>query len=376
MRRIEMVDLRSQYEKIKGEIDRGIEEVMESCAFVKGRKVGEFEKHLSEYLGVRHVIAVGNGSDALTIALMALGLQKGDEVITSAFSFVSAVEAISLLGLKPVLADVERDTMNISVDAVRRAITERTRAIVPVHLFGQNADMEPLLQLAKERGLYVIEDACQSIGAAYQFRDGRKGMSGCMGDMGCTSFFPSKNLGCYGDGGALFTNDDVFAAKARSIANHGMGERYHYDTVGINSRLDSIQAAVLDAKLTHLDEYTAARRAAAAAYDSALRGAEGLVLPPKAPYTTHAYHQYTVRIEGKDRDEVRKRLADRGVPSMIYYPIPLHLQRAYRALGYKEGDFPVSERLASTVFSLPMHTELDGEQLQYVADSLKVAIDI
>ena len=376
MRRIEMVDLRSQYEKIKGEIDRGIEEVMESCAFVKGSKVGEFEKHLAEYLGVRHVIAVGNGSDALTIALMALGLQKGDEIITSAFSFVSAVEAISLLGLKPVLADVERDTMNISVDAVRRAVTERTRAIVPVHLFGQNADMEPLLQLAKERGLYVIEDACQSIGAAYQFSDGRKGMSGCMGDMGCTSFFPSKNLGCYGDGGALFTNDDAFAAKARSIANHGMGERYHYDTVGINSRLDSIQAAVLDAKLTHLDEYTAARRAAAAAYDNALCGAEGLVLPTKAPYTTHVYHQYTVRIEGKDRDEVRKRLADRGVPSMIYYPIPLHLQRAYRALGYKEGDFPVSERLASTVLSLPMHTELDGKQLQYVADSLIAALRI
>ena len=343
---------------------------------MKGSKVGEFEKHLAEYLGVRHVIAVGNGSDALTIALMALGLQKGDEIITSAFSFVSAVEAISLLGLKPVLADVERDTMNISVDAVRRAVTERTRAIVPVHLFGQNADMEPLLQLAKERGLYVIEDACQSIGAAYQFSDGRKGMSGCMGDMGCTSFFPSKNLGCYGDGGALFTNDDAFAAKARSIANHGMGERYHYDRVGINSRLDSIQAAVLDAKLMHLDEYTSARREAAAAYDSALRGAEGLVLPTKAPYTTHVYHQYTVRIEGKDRDEVRKRLADRGVPSMIYYPIPLHLQRAYRALGYKEGDFPVSERLASTVLSLPMHTELDGEQLQYVADSLKAAIDI
>ena len=353
MRRIEMVDLRSQYEKIKGEIDRGINEVMESCA-----------------------IAVGNGSDALTIALMALGLQKGDEVITSAFSFVSAVEAISLLGLKPVLADVERDTMNISVDAVRRAVTERTRAIVPVHLFGQNADMEPLLQLAKERGLYVIEDACQSVGAAYHFSDGRKGMSGCMGDMGCTSFFPSKNLGCYGDGGALFTNDDAFAAKARSIANHGMGERYHYDTVGINSRLDSIQAAVLDAKLTHLDEYTAARRAAAAAYDSALRGAEGLVLPTKAPYTTHVYHQYTVRVEGKDRNEVRKRLADRGVPSMIYYPIPLHLQRAYRTLGYKEGDFPVSERLASTVLSLPMHTELDGEQLQYVADSLIAALRI
>ena len=376
MRRIEMVDLRSQYEKIKGEIDRGINEVMESCAFVKGSKVGEFEKHLAEYLGVRHVIAVGNGSDALTIALMALGLQKGDEVITSAFSFVSVVEAISLLGLKPVLADVERDTMNISVDAVRRAVTERTRAIVPVHLFGQNADMEPLLQLAKERGLYVIEDACQSIGAVYQFRDGRKGMSGCMGDMGCTSFFPSKNLGCYGDGGALFTNDDAFAAKARSIANHGMETRYHYDTVGINSRLDSIQAAVLDAKLTHLDEYTAARRAAAAAYDSALRGAEGLVLPAKAPYTTHVYHQYTVRIEGKDRDEVRKRLADRGVPSMIYYPIPLHLQRAYRTLGYKEGDFPVSERLASTVLSLPMHTELDGEQLRYIADSLTAALRI
>lgn len=376
MRRIEMVDLRSQYEKIKGEIDRGINEVMESCAFVKGSKVGEFEKHLAEYLGVRHVIAVGNGSDALTIALMALGLQKGDEVITSAFSFVSAVEAISLLGLKPVLADVERDTMNISVDAVRRAVTERTRAIVPVHLFGQNADMEPLLQLAKERGLYVIEDACQSIGSAYQFSDGRRGMSGCMGDMGCTSFFPSKNLGCYGDGGALFTNDDTFAARARSIANHGMGERYHYDTVGINSRLDSIQAAVLDAKLTHLDEYTAARRAAAAAYDSALRGEEGLVLPTKAPYTTHVYHQYTVRIDGKDRDEMRKRLADRGVPSMIYYPIPLHLQKAYRALGYKEGDFPVSERLASTVLSLPMHTELDGEQLQYVADSLIAALRI
>lgn len=374
MKKIQMVDLRSQYEKIKGEIDGGIREVLESCAFVKGDKVTLFQEHMAQYLGVRHVVAVGNGSDALTIALMALGLQAGDEVITPAFSFVSAVEAISLLGLKPVLVDVEYDTMNVSVDSVMQAITERTRAIVPVHLFGQNADMEPLLRLARERGIYVVEDACQSIGASYTFSDGKTAMSGCMGDIGCTSFFPSKNLGCYGDGGALFTNDDALAAKIRSIANHGMSERYHYDRVGVNSRLDSIQATVLDAKLPHLDGYAEARRRAAAYYDTALKGVGGIVLPTKAPYSTHVFHQYTVKTEGIDREAVRRRLAERGVPTMVYYPIPLHLQKAYEPLGYHAGDFPVAERLAASVMSLPMHTELDEVQLKYISDALTEAV--
>lgn len=370
MEQIQMVDLRGQYARIKGEVDAGIREVMDSAAFVKGGKVAEFQHELEQYLGVKYVIPTGNGTDALQIALMALGLQPGDEVIVPTFTFVAAAEVAALLGLTPVLVDVDERTFNVSVEAVRRAITPRTKAIVPVHLFGQNADMEALLSLAAEHGLRVVEDACQSIGAWYTFSDGRRVRSGCMGDVGCTSFFPSKNLGCYGDGGAIFTNDDELAAAMHAIANHGMTVRYHHDRVGVNSRLDSIQAAVLQAKLKHLDEYTAARQRAAAYYDDAFKNTDKLVIPARSPQSEHVYHQYTLQLDGIDREGLRQHLADRGIPSMIYYPVPLHLQRAYRDVRYQSGDFPVAERLCQCVLSLPMHTELSAEQLEYITRSV------
>lgn len=365
-----MVDLRGQYARIKGEVDAGIREVMDSAAFVKGGKVAEFQHELEQYLGVKYVIPTGNGTDALQIALMALGLQPGDEVIVPTFTFVAAAEVAALLGLTPVLVDVDERTFNVPVEAVRRAITPRTKAIVPVHLFGQNADMEALLSLAAEHGLRVVEDACQSIGAWYTFSDGRRVRSGCMGDVGCTSFFPSKNLGCYGDGGAIFTNDDELAAAMHAIANHGMTVRYHHDRVGVNSRLDSIQAAVLQAKLKHLDEYTSARQRAAAYYDNAFKNTDKLVIPARIPQSEHVYHQYTLQLDGIDREGLRQHLADRGIPSMIYYPVPLHLQRAYRDVRYQLGDFPVAERLCQCVLSLPMHTELSAEQLEYITRSV------
>ncbi len=374
MKPIQMVDLRSQYEKIKTDVDAGIQEVIDSTAFVKGAKVTEFQTHLEQYLGVKHVIPVGNGTDALQIAMMALGLKPGDEVITPTFTFIATAEVVALLGLTPVVVDVDFDTFNMDVEAVRRAITPRTRAIAPVHLFGQNTNMEALLSLAREHNLYVVEDACQSIGAEYTFTDGRRVRSGCMGNIGCTSFFPSKNLGCYGDGGALFTNDDELARRIRMVANHGMEVRYHHDHVGVNSRLDSIQAAVLDAKLPHLDEYIAARQKAAAYYTAAFANCDKILTPGVAPQTTHVFHQYTLRLVGCDRDRVRQYLADRNIPSMIYYPVPLHLQKAYQDPRYKSGDFPVAERLAASVLSLPMHTELDEEQLAYITKNVLEAV--
>ncbi len=374
MKPIQMVDLRSQYEKIKTDVDAGIQEVIDSTAFVKGAKVTEFQTHLEQYLGVKHVIPVGNGTDALQIAMMALGLKPGDEVITPTFTFIATAEVVALLGLTPVVVDVDFDTFNMDVEAVRRAITPRTRAIAPVHLFGQNANMEALLSLAREHNLFVVEDACQSIGAEYTFTDGRRVRSGCMGNIGCTSFFPSKNLGCYGDGGALFTNDDELARRIRMVANHGMEVRYHHDHVGVNSRLDSIQAAVLDAKLPHLDEYIAARQKAAAYYTAAFANCDKILTPAVAPQTTHVFHQYTLRLVGCDRDRVRQYLADRNIPSMIYYPVPLHLQKAYQDPRYKSGDFPVAERLAASVLSLPMHTELDEEQLAYITKNVLEAV--
>lgn len=374
MKPIQMVDLRSQYEKIKTDVDAGIQEVIDSTAFVKGAKVTEFQTHLEQYLGVKHVIPVGNGTDALQIAMMALGLKPGDEVITPTFTFIATAEVVALLGLTPVVVDVDFDTFNMDVEAVRRAITPRTRAIAPVHLFGQNANMEALLSLAREHNLYVVEDACQSIGAEYTFTDGRRVRSGCMGNIGCTSFFPSKNLGCYGDGGALFTNDDELARRIRMVANHGMEVRYHHDHVGVNSRLDSIQAAVLDAKLPHLDEYIAARQKAAAYYTAAFANCDKILTPGVAPQTTHVFHQYTLRLVGCDRDRVRQYLADRNIPSMIYYPVPLHLQKAYQDPRYKSGDFPVAERLAASVLSLPMHTELNEEQLAYITKNVLEAV--
>lgn len=374
MKPIQMVDLRSQYEKIKTDVDAGIQAVIDSTAFVKGAKVTEFQTHLEQYLGVKHVIPVGNGTDALQIAMMALGLKPGDEVITPTFTFIATAEVVALLGLTPVVVDVDFDTFNMDVEAVRRAITPRTRAIAPVHLFGQNANMEALLTLAREHNLFVVEDACQSIGAEYTFADGQRVRSGCMGNIGCTSFFPSKNLGCYGDGGALFTNDDELARRIRMVANHGMEVRYHHDRVGVNSRLDSIQAAVLDAKLPHLDEYIAARQKAAAYYTAAFADCDKILTPVVAPQTTHVFHQYTLRLVGCDRDRVRQYLADRNIPSMIYYPVPLHLQKAYQDPRYKAGDFPVAERLASSVLSLPMHTELDEEQLAYITKNVLEAV--
>lgn len=370
MKKIQMVDLQTQYQHIKEDIDRGIQAVIDSAAFVKGPAVTEFQSHLEAYTGAKHVITVGNGTDALQIALMGLGLKPGDEVITPTFTFIATAEVAALLGFTPVVVDVDWDTMNISVEAIRKAITPRTKAIVPVHLFGQCADMEPIMAIAREHHLYVVEDACQAIGAQYTFSDGTTRQAGTMGDIGCTSFFPSKNLGCYGDGGAIFTNNDELAAQMRAIANHGMVVRYHHDRVGVNSRLDAIQAAVLDAKLPHLDEYIAARQRAAAYYDKALAGNPHVLTPARQAHSTHVYHQYTLRLSGVDRDKVREALAEREIPSMVYYPVPLHLQKAYQDPRYKAGDFPVAERLAGCVLSLPMHTELSDEQLLAITSAV------
>lgn len=370
MKKIQMVDLQSQYMRIKQEINAGIEEVISSAAFVKGPKVTDFQHHLEAYTGAKHVIPVGNGTDALQIALMALGLKPGDEVITPTFTFIATAEVVALLGLTPVVVDVDWETMNMDLDSVRRAITPRTKAIVPVHLFGQCADIEKLMALAKEHHLYIVEDACQAIGAKYTFANGETKQAGTIGDIGCTSFFPSKNLGCYGDGGAIFTNDDELASKMRAIANHGMVVRYHHDMIGVNSRLDSIQAAVLDAKLPHLDEYIAARQRAAAYYDEAFKDCEALLIPGRQAKSTHVFHQYTLRVTGTDRDALRDKLAERGIPAMIYYPVPLHQQKAYLDSRYKDGDFPVAEKLAKCVLSLPMHTELDNEQLEYISTNV------
>ena len=365
-----MVDLQTQYQHIKEDIDRGIQAVIDSAAFIKGPAVKSFQEHLESYTGAKHVIPVGNGTDALQIALMALGLQPGDEVITPTFTFIATAEVVALLGLTPVVVDVDWDTMNISVDAIRKAITPRTKVIVPVHLFGQCANMDAIMDIAHQHNLYVVEDSCQAIGAKYTHADGSVRQASTIGHIGCTSFFPSKNLGCYGDGGAIFTNDDVLADKMRAIANHGMVIRYHHDQIGVNSRLDSIQAAVLDVKLQYLDEYIASRQKAAAYYDKAFAGNEKILIPARNAQSTHVYHQYTLRLQGVDRDALRAELGDKGIPAMVYYPVPLHLQKAYRDDRYAEGDFPVAERLSGCVLSLPMHTELDEEQLEYITRSV------
>ena len=370
MKKIQMVDLKSQYEKIKNEVNAGIQEVIDTTTFIKGGKVTEFQKNLENYLGVKHVIPVGNGTDALQIALITLDLKPNNEVITPTFTFIATAEVVALLGLTPVVVDVDFDTFNISIESVKKAITPKTKAIVPVHLFGQNADMEALMQLAKEHNLYIIEDACQSIGSVYTFKNGEKMQSGCMGDVGCTSFFPSKNLGCYGDGGAIFTNNDELAKKMRSIANHGMEVRYYHDIVGVNSRLDSMQAAVLDVKLKSLDEYIKARQYAADYYDSAFANNPKIEIPTRSSNSTHVFHQYTLKLKNVDRNALQKKLEEKGIPAMIYYPVPLHLQKAYKDDRYKEGDFPVAEKLCACVLSLPMHTELDDEQLKYITDSV------
>lgn len=367
---ISMVDLKSQYEKIKEQVNAGIQQVLDTTTYIKGGKVNDFQRDLEKYLNVKHVIPVGNGTDALQIALMALDLKPGDEVITPTFTFIATAEVVALLGLTPVVVDVDFDTFNISIESLKKAITPKTKAIVPVHLFGQNADMEEIMKIASENKLHVIEDACQSIGSVYTFSDGKQVHSGCMAEIGCTSFFPSKNLGCYGDGGAIFTNNDELAAKMRSIANHGMVVRYYHDFVGVNSRLDSIQAAVLEVKLKHLGEYITSRQSAAEFYDKAFSTSEKLIVPARNPQSTHVYHQYTLKLNGIDRAALQKHLETKGIPAMIYYPVSLHMQKAYKDPRYNEGDFPVAEKLSNCVLSLPMHTELSQEQLIYITDSV------
>ncbi len=366
-----MVDLRSQYERFKADIDSAIAGVISSTAFIKGPDVPLFEEELQRYLGVRNVIACANGTDALQIAMMALGLKPGDEVITTNFTFIATVEVIDLLGLKPVLVDPDPDTFNISVRALEKAITPRTRAIVPVHLFGQCADMEPIMEIAGRHGLHVIEDVAQATGAEYRFSDGTVKKAGTMGIIGCTSFFPSKNLGCYGDGGALFTDNNELATLIRSITNHGMKIRYYHDTIGVNSRLDTIQAAVLRVKLRHLDAFNEARQSAAAHYDRELSDVRGINVPVRAANSTHIFHQYTLRVEGGERNRLRECLENEGIPSMIYYPVALHMQKAYAHLGYLADDFPVTSRLTGEVLSLPMHTELSEEQLAYITGCIR-----
>jgi len=370
MNKISMVDLKGQYLKIKDQIDSSIAAVIDSTAFINGPAVKNFQEHLEKYLGVKHVIPCANGTDALQVSMMALNLKPGDEVITTSFTFIATAEVIALLGLTPVVVDVLPGTFNIDPEAIRKAITPKTKAVVPVHLFGQCADMETILEIAEEFNLYIIEDACQSIGADYIFKDGSKKKSGTIGHVGCTSFFPSKNLGCYGDGGAIFTNDDELAKQLRIMVNHGMTVRYYHDYIGVNSRLDSIQAAVLDVKLAHLDEYNEARSKAAAYYDKAFGNHPKLRIPERAKNSTHVFHQYTLVTSDVDRNALVEFMAGKNIPVMIYYPVPLHLQKAYLDPRYKAGDFPVTEHLCSTVISLPMHTELDNEQLEYITVSL------
>lgn len=376
MKDIQMVDLVSQYEKIKSEIDEATINVIRSSAYINGPEVKAFQSEMEDYLHVKHVIPCANGTDALQIALMALGLEPGDEVITSDFTFAATVEVVGLLKLTPVLVDVDRDTFNISIDAIKNAITPKTKAIIPVHLFGQCANMDEIMDIAKEHNIYVVEDTAQAIGAKYRNKDGEVNFAGTIGDIGTTSFFPSKNLGCFGDGGALFTNNDELAEIMRSIVNHGMGERYYYERLGVNSRLDSLQAAILRIKLRHLDEYIANRQKAAEFYSNFFSNIDALETPVISDYSTHVFHQYTLKFkEGIDQFELQQFLKEKGVPAMIYYPVPLHSQKAYDADKYNDSDFPVTNKLCKSVISLPMHTELDEEQLQYICDAVKAYIE-
>ncbi len=368
---IKMVDLSAQYERIKPEIDRAIADVVTSTQFIKGPQVKAFEDHLAAYLGCKQVISCANGTDALQIAMMALGYEPGDEVITASFTYVATAEVIALLKLKPVLVDVNPDTFTIDPAAIEKAITPRTKAIVPVHLFGQCADMEAIMDIANRHKLHVIEDNAQAIGADYTFKSGVKVKAGTIGTIGSTSFFPSKNLGCYGDGGALYTNDEALAKRIRMIANHGQSVLYQHDEIGVNSRLDSIQAAILDVKLKYLDDYAERRRKVADYYDAAFAGLANVQTPVRFAHSNHVFHQYTMKLKNVDRDEVRKKLAEKGIPSMVYYPIPLHMQKAYTDERYKEGMFPVTEALCKSVLSLPIHTEFREEELKFIADSFK-----
>ena len=366
-----MVDLLGQYEKIKEQIDNSILEVVRSSKYINGPEVASFKQELEQYLNVKHVIPCANGTDALQIAMMALGLKPGDEVITANFTYVATVEVIGLLNLKPILVEADPKTFNINPDAIRNAITPRTKAIVPVHLYGQSANMEEVMKIAKEHNLFVIEDTAQAIGAKYTFSDGTTETVGAIGDFGTTSFFPSKNLGCYGDGGAIFTNNDELAVAAKMIANHGQSKQYYHDKVGVNSRLDSIQATVLRAKLPHLDTYIKNRNIAADFYDNAFSDVEWLETPFRDPKSTHVFHQYTLKTKGVDRDELRSFLSGKGVPAMIYYPVPLYKQEAFSSYVNSDFKIPNVEQLCNTVFSLPIHTEIENSNQEFIINKVK-----
>lgn len=371
MKKIQMVDLQSQYQKIKPEIDHAIRRIIDSASFVKGPEIKDFERELAQFLGGGHVISCANGTDALQVALMSLNLKPGDEVITPDFTFIATIEVIALLGLKPVIVDVNPGDFNISLESVKKSITKRTRVLLPVHLFGQCSDMEQILALARDHNLHVIEDNAQAIGADYRFSNHTIKRAGTMGEIGCTSFFPSKNLGCFGDGGALFTGNDELADKLSTLVNHGMKMRYYHDMIGVNSRLDTLQAAILRVKLKYLDAYIKARQKVADYYDNVLKNTEGILIPERNGNSTHVFHQYTIRLRGISRDRLKEHLESKGIPAMIYYPVPLHRQQAFQYLGLEDKDFPVTEELCRSVLSLPMHTELDDEQLEYITTAIK-----
>jgi UDP-2-acetamido-2-deoxy-ribo-hexuluronate aminotransferase len=368
--KIEMVDLKGQYQKIKSEIDNAMIACVESAEFINGKLVALFSENLAKYVGVKHVIPCANGTDALQIALMALDLKPGDEVIVPAFTYVATAEVIALLNLVPVMVDVMPDDFSINLEEVKKSITSKTKAIVPVHLFGQCAGMEELLLLAKENNIYVVEDTAQAIGAKYIFKDGSIHQAGTMGHIGTTSFFPSKNLGCYGDGGAIFTNNDALANRLKMMANHGQSKKYQHDEVGVNSRLDTLQAAILDIKLKHLDKYCAARNSVAEYYDNALKNIPGIIIPKRVSNSTHVFHQYTMKIENNKRDELKSFLLDKGIPSMVYYPFPLHFQKAYQSDRFPKGSLPISENLCEEVLSLPIHTEMTIEMQNYITNTI------
>lgn len=371
MNGIQMVDLKGQYDKIKSEIDSAVIGCIESTAFINGPQVREFQEDLETYLGVKHVVPCANGTDALQIALMALVLDEGDEIIVPSFTYVATAEVIALLKLKPVMVEVDEHTFNVTAEIIESAITPRTKAVVPVHLFGQSCDMEPIMAVAEKHGIYVIEDNAQAIGSDYGFADGSSKKAGTIGHIGTTSFFPSKNLGCYGDGGAIFTNDDDLAAKMRMIANHGQAKKYYHSVIGVNSRLDSLQAAILGVKLPHLDEYCEARRAVAAKYDEAFADVEELQTPVRELNSTHVFHQYTLRVGGGNREALQQHLSERNVPSMIYYPVPLYKQEAFADCASEGFKLPITERLCEEVMSLPVHTEMTEETQDYIIQSVK-----
>lgn len=369
--KIQMVDLKSQYQKIKNEIDKGIQNCIDNTEFINGTAVRDFQSDLEKYLGVKYVIPCANGTDALQIAMMALGLQPGDEVICPAFTYVATAEVIGLLGLKPIMVDVNPDSFCIDVDTLEKFVTPKTKAIVPVHLYGQSADMEKLLKFAEKHRLYVVEDNAQAIGSDYYFSDGSTQKTGTIGHIGCTSFFPSKNLGCYGDGGALMTNSDELAKKIKMIANHGQEKKYYHKVLGCNSRLDTIQAEILKVKLRYLDQYSEARNKMASFYDENLKDIAAIEVPKRVAYSNHVFHQYTLKIKNEKRDALQKHLLEKGIPSMIYYPLPLYKQEAFSQYVDEDFSLPVTEELCSQVLSLPIHTEYNQEVLDFIVSEIK-----